>query len=132
MKVEQEIFNIKKRNILNIKYHLPSRFGGKNRLVRRIASAESWNMPDGICLWFHSSCYPSQILETSKDKSSAAQNTAKVKGTSQALSQFPHLMVQSGQSSYAATILVQEHTSEYDLECVEVQPTSVEKVSGYL
>ena len=124
MKVEQEIFNI-----LNIKYHLPSRFGGKNRLVRRIASAESWNMPDGICLWFHSSCYPSQILETSKDKSSAAQNTAKVKGTSQALSQFPHLMVQSGQSSYAATILVQEHTS---LECVEVQPTSEEKISGYL
>ena len=58
--------------------------------------------------------------------------TAKVKGTSQALSQFPHLMVQSGQSSYAATILVQEHTSEYDLECVEVQPTSEEKVSGYL
>ena len=56
----------------------------------------------------------------------------KSEGTSQALSQFPHLMVQSGQSSYAATILVQEHTSEYDLECVEVQPTSEEKVSGYL
>ena len=77
-------------------------------------------------------CHPSLILETSKDKSSPAQNTAKVKGTSQALSQFPHLMVQSGQSSYAAAILVQEHTSEYDLECVEVQPTSEEKVSGYL
>ena len=29
-------------------------FWWENGVVLRIACTESWNMPDGICLWFHS------------------------------------------------------------------------------
>ena len=47
--------------MLNIKYYLLSRFGGENVLFLRMAYAESWNMPDRICLWFHPS-YAFQIF----------------------------------------------------------------------
>ena len=169
MKVEQEIFNIKKRNILNIEYHPLSRFGGKNRLVRRIAYAESWNMPDGICLWFHSTCafqisfqnklwsflihlfrYSSRLVSKSssafpvrrvssftdlrdvKGGIKSGPKHCKSGGNISSIELAPSLNGSKWPEFLCSNHTGQEHTGEYDVECVEVQTTSEEMVRGYL